>query len=182
MTNLDVMVALGLVAWFVAPPAPAAAHHVGRFGGWRSHAIVRWRGYGLSGWSRSPRFFRRPWRGGYYYPNAGAWYFYPYTADYPNAGVSYSYAYTAYYPQEQAVDVNAVTIRMHVPGNARVWFEGGATSQSGENRTFVSPSLVPGREYVYHIRVQWDENDKAVEHHREVTVHAGDQINLTIDK
>jgi uncharacterized protein (TIGR03000 family) len=176
------LVALGLVALFVAPPAPAAAHYVGRFGGWRPRAFVGWRGYGWSGWSRAPRFYRRPWRAGYSYPNTGAWYAYPYPVYYPNAGVSYASAYTAYYPQEQAVDVNVATIRMHVPSDARVWFEGGATSQSGADRTFVSPSLAPGREYVYHIRVQWDENGKPAEHNRDVTVHAGDQINLNIDK
>jgi hypothetical protein len=32
------LVALGLVAWFVALPAPAAAHHVGRFGDWGPRA------------------------------------------------------------------------------------------------------------------------------------------------
>jgi uncharacterized protein (TIGR03000 family) len=71
---------------------------------------------------------------------------------------------------------------MHVPSDARVWFDGTATSQSGTDRSFVSPSLDPGREYVYHIRVQWDENGKVVERKRDVTVHPGDRINLTIDK
>src|SRR5262249_25615751 len=132
----------------------------------------------------SPRLFSRPWTPGYYRPYAGASYYYPYAAYYPNAGVSYYDPYTASYPQDQAVDwnVNVVTIRMRVPSDARVWFEGEATSQSGADRTFVSPSLAPGREYVYHIRVQWQENGKSVERNREVTVHAGDRINLNIDK
>jgi len=31
-------------------------------------------------------------------------------------------------------------------------------------------------------RVQWDENGKPVERSRDLKVHAGDHINLTIDK
>jgi uncharacterized protein (TIGR03000 family) len=65
---------------------------------------------------------------------------------------------------------------------ARVWLEGKETSQSGADRMFVSPSLEPGYEYVYHIRVQWNQNGKTVEHNREVTVHAGDFISLNIAK
>jgi uncharacterized protein (TIGR03000 family) len=172
------LAALGVVALFVALPMPAAAHYFGRFNGWRPCAfVVGWRGYGPS-----PRFFHRPWRAGYYYPYAGALYYYPHPVYDPNAGVSYFSPYTAYYPQIPAVDENALTIRIHVPGNARVWFDGEATSQSGSDRMFVSPSLVPGRAYIYHIRVRWDENSMAVEHNRDVTVHAGDHINLIIDR
>jgi uncharacterized protein (TIGR03000 family) len=69
---------------------------------------------------------------------------------------------------------------MHVPQNARVWIEGEATSQSGAERTFVSPSLTPGSQYVYHIRAQWDDNGKAVERKREVKVYAGTLLNLDL--
>jgi uncharacterized protein (TIGR03000 family) len=177
------LVALGLVALFWTPPAPAAAPRVGGIAGiGRVAGIGRigWRGYGLSGWYWTPRFHYRAWRTGYYYPDAGASYYYPYTAYYPDAGVSYSY--TAYYPQEQGDAVNKVTLRMHVPSDARVWLEGEATSQGGADRSFLSPSLEPGREYVYHIRVQWDENGKTMERNRDVPVHAGDRINLQFDK
>src|SRR5262249_26645159 len=154
------LAALGLVALFVASPAPAAPHiggiggigGIGRFGGFGGFGVrglgFRVGDFGLSsGWG-SPRLFSRPWAPGYYRPYAGASYYYPYAAYYPNAGVSYYDSYTAFYPQDQSVDwnVNVVTIRMRVPSDARVWFEGEATSQSGADRTFVSPSLAPGRE------------------------------------
>ena len=62
------------------------------------------------------------------------------------------------------------------------WFDGEPTEQSGTDRTFVSPALAPGRECVYRIRVRWDDNGKPVERKRDVTVHAGDRITLTIDR
>jgi uncharacterized protein (TIGR03000 family) len=184
------LAALGVVALFVALPTPAVAGSfsirgfgAGRFGGiggytgWRPGAFFGWRGYHRYGWS--PRFYRHAWSADYYFPSAWA-YSYPYTGSYyyPNAETSYS----AYYSPPATVDANAVTIRMAVPSGARVWFDGEATAQSGADREFASPPLTPGREYVYHVRVQWDENGKAVERDRDVTVHAGDRINLNIDK
>jgi uncharacterized protein (TIGR03000 family) len=174
MKKFVVLAGLGLAALFVALPERAVAQYrlggvarIGNIGGigginWSPGGIF-WRGYSVSGWS--PRVYRGTYSYGYpvYYPQ-------------------YSNGYTAYYPQEQEVDTNAVTIRMHVPSGARVWLEGKETSQSGADRMFVSPSLEPGYEYVYHIRVQWDQNGQTVQRNREVTVHAGDLINLSIVK
>jgi uncharacterized protein (TIGR03000 family) len=192
MKKFVALAALGLVALFVALPGSAAARPiggigriggVGRLGHVGPRAIaVGYGGYGLSRWPRFPRLFHRAWRTGYYYPDTGAWYSYPYTVYYPDAQASYSYPYTAYYPPDQAIDVNTVTIRMHVPSGAQVWFDGVATSRTGADREFVSPPLTPGREYIYHVRVQWAENGKTVERNRDVTVHAGDRINLNVDK
>jgi uncharacterized protein (TIGR03000 family) len=132
--------------------------------------IGRPRALFLGGYDRSwPRpGFRRDWGDGYYYSDGYRSYYYdPYTAD---------------YPRDPAVDVNAVTLRMHVPGDARIWIESEATSQSGPDRYYMSPSLAPGREYTYHIRVQWNENGKTVERNREVKVQAGDRIDLNVTK
>jgi uncharacterized protein (TIGR03000 family) len=176
---------LGVVALFAALPTPAAAGsfsirgfgRIGGYTGWRPRAFFGWRGYRRYGWS--PRFYRRAWSADYDYPSAWA-YSYPYAGSYyyPNGETSYS----AYYSPPAPVDANAVTIRMAVPSGARVWFDGEATTQTGADREFLSPPLTPGREYVYHVRVQWDGNGKAVERNRAVTVHAGDRINLNIDK
>ena len=185
------LAAFGLVICLVALPTPAAAGSfgiggIGRIGGiggiggipaWRPLGLVGWRGYRRYGWS--PRFYHRAWSPDYYYPSAWT-YSYPYAGSYyyPNAAVSYS----AYYSPAAPVDGNAVTIRMAVPSGARVWFDGEATSQTGADREFVSPPLTPGREYTYRIRVQWDENGKAVESTRAVAVHAGDRINLVFGR
>lgn len=178
MKKFLVLGAFGLVTMLVALPRPAHAWSIGRTGGFGFRGI----GVGLSGSFRllPGPVFRHTWRDGYYYPYAGS-YSYPYAVYYPYVEASYSYPYAAYYPQDKAVDVNAATIRMHVRSDAHVSFEGKATSQSGPDRTFMSSALTPGHEYVYHIRVQWDENGKAVEHNRDVTLHAGDRINLNFD-
>jgi uncharacterized protein (TIGR03000 family) len=164
MKKFVVLAGLALAALIVALPERAAAKsyglggvaRIGNIGG--SYGLnwgprfVGWRGYGWSGWS--PGVYRG----------------------------TYSNGYTSYYPEEQDVDTNAVTIRMQVPSGARVWLEGKETSQGGTNRMLVSPSLEPGYEYVYHIRVQWVQNGETVERNREVTVHPGDLINLSIVK
>jgi uncharacterized protein (TIGR03000 family) len=179
------LAAFGLVALFVALPTPAAAGSfgiggigrigaIGGLGGYigRPRALVLgWRGYGVSDWSTHPRFFRRAWRADDYESYAGV-YYYPY-------GETYT---SAYYPPDPPVDVNAATIRMSVPTGAQVWFDGAATTQTGAVREFVSPSLTPGSEYLYHVRVQWAENGKTVERNRDVTVHSGDRIHLNIDR
>jgi uncharacterized protein (TIGR03000 family) len=192
------LAALGLVALLAATPQPAAARsfgiggigrisgigRIGGIGGFRGWGFrgIGWRGYGLSGGYRFHRFHHGAWRGDYYYAYPGAAYYDPYPAYYPEAGASYSEPHTAYYPPELPDNGNAVTIRMTVPSGARVYFDGAATSQTGADRAFVSPPLTPGREYVYQIRVQWEENGKTTERNRKVTVHAGDRVNLTIDR
>jgi uncharacterized protein (TIGR03000 family) len=181
------LAAFGLVALFVASaPAKAGSFGVGGIGGMgrmggiggigrigsiggggyigRPLGLITGTTGGRFDWSRPT--FRRDWPESYYYP----------------VDASNYYPYAAYYPQEPAVEVNAAMIRLQVRSDARVWFEGDPTSQGGADRTFVSPSLTPGHEYVYHIRVQWEENGKPVEVKRDVTVHAGDRINLNIEK
>ena len=164
MKKFVVLAGLGLAALIVALPERVAAGpyslggiaRIGGIGG--SYGLnwgprfIGWRGYGFSGWS--PGVYRG----------------------------TYSNGYTSYYPQDQDMDENAVTVRLQVPSGARVWVEGKETSQNGANRMFMSPSLEPGYEYVYHIRVQWNQNGETVERNREVTVHAGDFINLSIVK
>ena len=151
------LTALAAVALFVAFPSSAAAQQI----------VVGWGGYGPAYWPLAPRIYGGPWRPTYYYPVTRAYYYYP---------------STSYIPQDKAVDGNAVTIRVHVPSDARVWIEDVATSQTGADRTFLSPSLTPGSEYTYHIRVRWDEDGKPVERTRAVAVHAGDRVSLNIDK
>ena len=174
MKKFIVLAAFGLAALFVASPSRAAAGGWGiggislpsGFGGYIGRPgalVVGWSGYRPYYWSAYPRFYRGDWAPVYYYPVARTSYYYP-------------------TKQELAIDANAVTLRMRVPSDARVWIEDAAMSQSGSDRSFVSPPLTSGRDYVYHVRAQWNENGKTVERKREVTVHAGDRITLTIDK
>jgi uncharacterized protein (TIGR03000 family) len=157
----------GAVALLVAIPEPAAAQairvpSIGGIGGniGRPFALFGGGGY-------RPAYFPRA-RRDYYYESG------PVYAPYVQATYSY-------YPPEPDVD-NTATIHLHVPGDALVWFDGAATVSSGADRTFFSPPLTPGQEFVYQIRVQWTENGKTVESTRAVTAHAGDRIHLTLAK
>ena len=154
MKRFVVWVAFGLVVMFAAMPDRAAAQYVVKYYGWGPPSPGPGWGYG---WNHHPVIVNN-------------YYAVPASQD----------GYTANYPVVEAADANAATIRIHVPASARVWIEDGATSQSGPDRTFVSPPLAPGREYFYHIRAQWNENGQVVERHRKVTVSAGDRINLNL--
>jgi len=67
---------------------------------------------------------------------------------------------------------NTAHIRMKLPANAEVWFEGVKTSQTGSVRDFVSPPLAPGKSFDYQVRCRWTENGQRVEQTRTVTVRA----------
>jgi len=67
---------------------------------------------------------------------------------------------------------NTALIRMKLPANAEVWFEGVKTSQTGSVRDFASPPLDPGQSFDYQVRCRWTENGQRVEQTRTVTVRA----------
>jgi uncharacterized protein (TIGR03000 family) len=57
-----------------------------------------------------------------------------------------------------------------VPANARIWFDGDLTHQTGPVRDFESPPLQPGQTYTYNIRARWMQNGQPVTQDRTVTV------------
>ena len=73
-----------------------------------------------------------------------------------------------------------VRINLRVPSDAKIWFGASQTKQTGTARSFESPPLDVGHEYTYQIRVQWIQDGKDVVQTRQVQVHAGDVINLTM--
>ena len=73
-------------------------------------------------------------------------------------------------------------IRVQVPPDAEVWFEGEKATQQGAVRFFESPSLTPGRKFVYHIKARWMEDGRPVEQSREVSVFAGDKFSIDFTK
>jgi len=186
MKKFVALVALSVVSAFAALPTTADACWRGRSYGW----YYGWGPSTVVAADYGPRTIvvGRTWYGptDTWYTSRGlfGWrrtaYYHPYTVAYSYPSVSTSYM--AFYPPIQDMSANVATIRVRVPEGARVWFEGGATSQTGTDRVFVSPSLTPGHEYVYRIRVQWGENGSAEERTRTVTVHAGDEIQLDMDR
>ena len=168
---------LGVVALFAAMPTPAEACRYGRYNYWGNTIYVGSANYGVRDyWYASPGYYGyyRGWRRAAFYPTYAVGYYYPTTVMTSSS--------MSFYPPVQDANSASATIRMHVPSGARVWFDGSVTTQNGTDRTFVSPNLTPGHEYAYQIRVQWDENGRAVERTRDVMVRAGQQVQVNIEQ
>jgi uncharacterized protein (TIGR03000 family) len=85
---------------------------------------------------------------------------------------STSYAYG----RDTAAQDNEARIRVIVPENAKLWFDGKETKQGGQVRMFESPELKPGKEYSYDVKAQWkDQNGKDVTQTRSIDVSANSQ-------
>jgi uncharacterized protein (TIGR03000 family) len=72
-------------------------------------------------------------------------------------------------------------IRLRAPSEwAKVEFDGEETSRMGLNRTFVTPTLQPGKTYSYVMTVTWTQNGKPMSAERTIRVKAGQitQVNL----
>lgn len=74
----------------------------------------------------------------------------------------------------QGVDPNIAVLMAHLPGHAQVWFNNQRTKSRGMVRYFESPSLTPGKRYVYYVRVVWYESGKWVHKTEKVPVEAGE--------
>src|SRR5207244_2713301 len=83
-------------------------------------------------------------------------------------------------PTAQLPKESPVRIHLRVPSDAKIWFDGSPTYQTGTDRTFESPPVAIGAEYVYQIRIQWKQDGKDVTKNQQVTIHAGDMVNLTL--
>src|SRR5579871_3975850 len=72
-----------------------------------------------------------------------------------------------------AQDATGATIVVHVPADARVFFDDGATRQSGPMRTFLTAALPAGRKFSYRIKAEVVRDGKVVSQSQDVTVWAG---------
>jgi uncharacterized protein (TIGR03000 family) len=143
-------------------------------------------GYGLGyGW---------PWLGAAYawgwpYSYGGYGYSYPDYSDYYYPGdttIYNTYPSNSYYynpdvvPSANTTPSSALTatITIHVPPNAKVWFDGTPTQQTGEWREFASPPLDRGQTFHYDVRAQWMDNGKMIDQTRRVEVSAGSLANV----
>jgi uncharacterized protein (TIGR03000 family) len=70
------------------------------------------------------------------------------------------------------------SLEIRVPVDAAIWFDGSKSSQTGSDRTFVTPPLKPGEVYTYHIRARWTKDGAPVEQTRTVTVRAGQRTRV----
>jgi len=152
-------------------------------------------GRGGSGWYG----YVAPYVGGSNYNRGGGWYnSYPggYRSSYysPNWYDSYSYPQSSYYAPQyytpaaeyytpatevyvDPVPANSAQIRVTLPDpNARVWFDGNATQQTGTDRLFHTPSLQAGVANTYRIRASWMQGGREVTQERVVNVNPGQRL------
>ena len=71
-------------------------------------------------------------------------------------------------------------MHIRVPPDARIWFENQETKQRGAERDFMSPPLLLGQGYTYHLRAEWVENGQLVTRTREFSIRAGQSVNLDL--
>ena len=72
------------------------------------------------------------------------------------------------------VQSNVARIRVIVPDpQAKVWFDGSLTSQTGTDRLYHTPSLAPGGTYSYRIRASWTQNGEPMIQEQVVSVTPG---------
>jgi uncharacterized protein (TIGR03000 family) len=110
-----------------------------------------------------------------------------YSPFYPGYGNAYQYAPSyyvepqvrqSYYPAPAAVQQHANLTVLVPTADAKVWFDGNATSQQGTERLFHSPDLEPSHNFTYTIKARWMENGKAVTRERQINVQAGQSTTI----
>ena len=96
-----------------------------------------------------------------------------------------SYSYGSFSPEQVAGYYygsaelgNAAVIDVRLPARAVILFGRQRMTSTGPERRFVSPSLAPGKEYVYEVTVRWQEGGRDVTRTRSLPVHAGERLNI----
>jgi len=196
------------VAGLLLTPAPSQAQRFG--GGYRGGYGGYYGGYGgyyqpgySYGWGGYNPSYGYGW-GSYYpgysyspgttysYPTTS--YYYPRSTYYPSSA-SYPYYSTnmitdnpaststsqSFYPPQENANEQVAHVRVEVPANAEVFFEGQKTQQGGSDRLFVTPPLQKEKTFYYEVKARWMDNGKEVERTQRVNVHAGDNavVNFT---
>ena len=61
-------------------------------------------------------------------------------------------------------------LRVSLPADAVLWFDGEATDQTGAEREFTTPELDPGKTYTYELKARWTLSGRPVEQCLQVEV------------
>jgi uncharacterized protein (TIGR03000 family) len=177
--------ALAVLAWSATPASAQRWGWGGRgygdgygYGGWGSYRYGNYYGPSYSSYG----YYGRPYYGGgyssYYNPSG-----YASGSCCCDGGDGYAYGgqsagYSSFYSGPTGENQNAVRMNVHVPSDARVFFDGEQTREQGEFRQFVSPALEPNENYTYEIKASWMENGRPVERTRKLQVRAGQRLNV----
>jgi uncharacterized protein (TIGR03000 family) len=116
---------------------------------------------------------------GYYPTNASMPYYSTYLIDNNQPRAS---GYQSFYPSDSSSNQNVAFVRLAVPPDAEVWFDGQQnqkTQQGGSDRLYVTPPLEPNKDYYYEVRAKFMENGQPVDRTKRVNVHAGDRADVS---
>jgi uncharacterized protein (TIGR03000 family) len=93
---------------------------------------------------------------------------------YADGGVAADGYRRFYPPLPMPTEVGSTArVRVVVPEDAKLWFDGAETRQAGAERVFETPTLKTGKEYRYELKARWTEDGKPVERSKSVYVRAG---------
>jgi uncharacterized protein (TIGR03000 family) len=143
----------------------SSAHHSSAHHSGTHHSGAHYGGHYYHNGYYNRSYF--PWYNDYTYP----------TYTYPSYSYYYAPSAPYYEPPIQAAPAPAADIayiRVIAPDpQARVWFDGAATRQTGADRLFSTPSLTIGSTYSYRIRAAWMQDGREVAQERTVSVAPG---------
>jgi uncharacterized protein (TIGR03000 family) len=72
-----------------------------------------------------------------------------------------------------ADDAATATVVIKLPADAKLYFDDRPTSSAGAERTYVTPGLTPGKEYVYQVKIEYVRDGRMMTQTKSVGVHAG---------
>ena len=71
-------------------------------------------------------------------------------------------------------------IRVLVPADAEIFFDGERTTQKGSERLFITPPLQAGKKHHYDLLARWKEDGKTVEQKRRLEVSGGTTVRVDL--
>ncbi|MCI0456800.1 MAG: TIGR03000 domain-containing protein [Gemmataceae bacterium] len=71
-------------------------------------------------------------------------------------------------------------ILVYIPAPARLTIDGRETSQTGEQRRFVTPPLAPGRKFSYTLKATWTEGNRQIVRMAVARVEAGKETTIDL--
>jgi uncharacterized protein (TIGR03000 family) len=74
-----------------------------------------------------------------------------------------------------------MTLDVHVPSDAKVWFQGNLMDPTGSLRRFYSPPLRDGVEYLYEVQGMWSRRGEIVNVSRTLRVKAGEHLDVDLE-
>jgi uncharacterized protein (TIGR03000 family) len=83
-------------------------------------------------------------------------------------------------PAPASLGAAPVYLTVRVPDGAQVWVADVASNQAGPVRTFVSPAIEPGVEYVYTVKATWTVDGQPMTRTQRVTVRAGERVTVDL--